>query len=139
MTREERKEYQKDWMRRKREESRKKGLCTVCSTHPADPGHTMCRECREKQHQYNVERNRMKVQRWRDGGLCTVCGMPAAEGHKMCERHLEQKRGLHTKPESDPAPPKKAHKDTLAEINEQARAMGLSYGKYQALRFLRMI
>lgn len=138
MTKEEkRKEYQKEWMRRKRATNREKGICTVCTIRYADPGHTMCEECRQKQHEYSVTKRKQKMQEWKENGLCYVCGMPAAEGRTMCERHLEAKRGQNSKPERETKPmePKK-HKETIEETNEKARAMGLSYGKYQLLKSL---
>lgn len=44
--------YFKERMKKKRQEARDKGLCTVCLKRPVEENKSRCRECRERANKY---------------------------------------------------------------------------------------
>lgn len=126
-----RKEYEKEWHKKRTQARIDAGLCKICGKVPPLPGIRYCEVCREKQIGYRKKRDeneKKQVEIWKAEGLCTKCGEPVLPGYTVCERHYV---GYMPKAQEET---KKEQKDTISEINAKAREMGLSYGKYQLLR-----
>lgn len=128
-----RREYQAKWKKKRTQERLEAGLCKACGKAPPLPGMKYCENCRERNINYHKQRRAELLEmskEWRAAGLCSKCGKAVLPGRKVCAEHYQGYLDV-DKPE-----PKKEHTDTIAKINEEARAMGLSYGKYQLLKQL---
>lgn len=56
MTDKQRTEYNRLYMRKKREERKEKGLCVCCGSYPAAEGRTKCEKCLAYNRKYNKAR-----------------------------------------------------------------------------------
>ena len=129
-----------------------KKICDICGKEffPFNPQSKVCSdECRkERKKLYHAELNRQRRRETRERlgtRICVVCGAEfaprngnAVTCNPICTRErqrlldIERGREKRANKRKEKAA-KKKKKDTLCKINGKARAMGLSYGKYQLM------
>lgn len=81
-------ERQRAYQKKKRDEAKAKGLCTVCKKKKATHG-VKCYECYIRQKRHDRAKYDGRRQEWIDNGLCYFCGKPRMKGQKVCEEHYK--------------------------------------------------
>lgn len=82
------KENQRKLQKRKRDESKAKGLCVICRSKKATHG-VKCYECYIRQKRYDKAKYNGKRQYWKENGLCFYCGAKTLPGKKVCQKHYD--------------------------------------------------
>lgn len=79
------KQRQKEYMKKRRQMLKEKGLCTYCGKKKASQG-VFCYECWLKQKKYSRRKTGERQYR-KESGLCFWCGKKPIPGKKVCEEH----------------------------------------------------
>lgn len=85
---EQNKENQRKIQKRRRDEAKAKGLCTVCRSKKATHG-VKCYECYIRQKRYDKAKYDGRRQYWIENGLCYYCGAKVLPGKKVCQEHYD--------------------------------------------------
>jgi hypothetical protein len=80
-TEEQIREYNREYLRRRRTELKAQGLCVYCGLRPAVEGRVLCASCRDRARANTVARRTYLLGR----GLCLDCGREkAVPGKRRC-------------------------------------------------------
>ena len=76
----------KERMRKRHDSRRNVGLCQYCGIYKARKNLVYCKSCTEYYKKTNNELEQAKIAK----GICRSCVLPAVEGKKLCQPHLDK-------------------------------------------------